>query len=347
MPKQSRPASGPPARSRRIRIFESSIEKLGRILAKKWKVKVVFKHGECKTNGNVIYLPVLPDNASQELMDAMQGHLDHETAHVVFTNFEDLQKIKRKDKKVFTLTNGLEDPRIEKRFGDLWGGARVNLRKSMEWTLGKMSQPQEIPDPADPSKKIMQRPWDGLSDFGKLVIGATVYAQTGFNQQHWFMTQVVDADVVKKVMQCDDLIRQAVAAEATKDVVELAKNIMQRLNEAEEPVDYVDPADIKDDDILLPPQSPQDATMRKKQPRQQPQPGKPNVYQLEDSDDEDEDNGKPSGLQTPTDPGAPDENEQTPFHSGLNSEDGSAGGANRPRNYKGKLDLPPSAGIAR
>jgi hypothetical protein len=45
-----------------------------------------------------INLPVIPDSPSPEFMDAMQGFLDHEAAHVFFTNINELQKSNDKAK---------------------------------------------------------------------------------------------------------------------------------------------------------------------------------------------------------------------------------------------------------
>ena len=55
----------------KVRIFESAMEKLGRILADRYKVKVIFKHDCCMTDGRTIYLPIIPENASTEFLGAV------------------------------------------------------------------------------------------------------------------------------------------------------------------------------------------------------------------------------------------------------------------------------------
>lgn len=271
-------------RNRKVRIFESSIEKLGRILSQKWKIKVVFKAGECKTTGNIIYLPVLPDNAPQDLMDAMNGYLDHEAAHVIFTDFTAVEKVKR-NRKLFTVINALEDPRIERKMADVWRGSAVNLRHAREWSLRQMSEEHEQEDPIT-KQKIKVKSWDNLSDFGKVLIAASVYASVNFDDNYWFITEVVPPDVMAKVKQCEDLLREALAADNTAAVVTSSKEFMKRLQEEEEIIPEIDPEDIPDDAVVIPPgqgMSPQEQTLMKKRPRD---PNAPPVVQMEYADEE-------------------------------------------------------------
>jgi cobalamin biosynthesis protein CobT len=278
-------------RSRRIRVFESAIERVARTLSKKWKIKVVFKHGECSTNGSTIYLPVLPDNADKTLMDATQGHLDHEAAHVVFSDFSVLTKYRRKPK-TLTVINAMEDPRIEKRWCDMYPGARLNLRRSAEWSFEKVSEKREMEDPEDGQKKMM-RPWDGLSDLGKLLYALGVYTGANFDDTHWFLKDVVEPDVMDLARKHADLFKQALDAEKTGDVVPLAIEFLERLQEEDEEVEVIDdPSEIDDDAIMLPPGasgSPQDRVMHK-QP--QADPNAPKAYEMEPMLDADPNQGQ-------------------------------------------------------
>jgi cobaltochelatase CobT len=287
-------------RNRQIQIFESSIEKLGRILSQKYRIRVVFQHDRCETEGSTIYLPVVPDNATQDLLDAMQGHLDNQVAHLVFTDFDVLKKIK-KEKKLYTVTNALESPRVERKFADLWRGASVNLKNSLEWTLKKLSETRTLPD------GTKRKPYDALSDFGKVIYAATVFSQVEFNTFHWFFKDVVERDVLAKVRQVEDILRSSKAAGSTTDVIEFAREMMKLLNEAEEPEEA--PPEPKPGDIILPKgtlpkPSPQDEVMLKKPKRD---PNDPTIFQLDDAEDEEEEQqqqqesgqGPGGGGQTP------------------------------------------------
>jgi len=219
-----------PVRNKTVRIFESSIEKLGRILSQKWNIRVVFKHGECKTTGSVIYLPVLPDNASQSLMDAMQGYLDHEAAHVIFTDFSSVQKLQKKDRKLFMTLNALEDPRVEKKMQEVWRGSAVNLTRAREWALQKLCATREFVDEEGNTTK--SRPLDTISDFGKLLLAITTYGSVNFDMSHWFIADHLDDSVRERLKKCDDLIRAAVAADNTSEVLDISKVLLDRLCES-------------------------------------------------------------------------------------------------------------------
>lgn len=290
-------------KSRRIRLFESSIEKTGRILSQKWNIRVVFKANECRTTGRVIYLPTLPNNASDDLLTAMQGHLDHETAHVLFTDFRALKKVKRSEKKLYSVINALEDPRIEQKMGDLWRGTVLNFRRSLEWSLRKICAEKEEED--EHGNKVMKRSWDMLSDFGKFAYGATVWMQVKFDDSHWFITDVVDAPIMSKIRSCEALLRAACVADDTAEVVGLSRQVMAKIQEEEEKVEFADPADVGEDDIVLPPQGmgADHSAMRKKDDNSKPaDPNAPKVFQSEYADEDicdecggtgEDDNGAP------------------------------------------------------
>jgi len=151
------------ARNRQVQIFESAIERMGRTLSQHWDIKVIFKANECKTTGKIIYLPTLPDDASPELMQAMQGHLDHEASHVVNSDFKILKRIGRFPARM-AVTNAMEDPRIERLWTLMYPGAKSNFRASSEWAFIKHAEEQEMED--ENGKKKKMKPWEQLSDLG-------------------------------------------------------------------------------------------------------------------------------------------------------------------------------------
>lgn len=216
-------------RNKQIRIFESSIERLGRILSKKWKIKVVFKHNECKTNGSTIYLPVLPDNADKSLLDAMQGHLDHEASHVVNSDFSVIQNYVDKVK-TLTILNAMEDPRIENKWINVYPGSRINLSRANEWAYNKIAEVKENPD------GTKTRPWDNLTDLGKLLHTSITLVQYG--EDHWFIKNVVEPEILDKVKTLSlDLFKQAKDLDSTVDLLPLTKELMKRLQEEDQEED--------------------------------------------------------------------------------------------------------------
>lgn len=87
-----------------------------------------------------VNLPYVPDNADDSLIDAIQGFLDHEVAHILFTDFK--VTLSNRNKKVHALTNILEDARIEKEMAKKYRGCGVNLKNTSDFFLEQMIQPE-------------------------------------------------------------------------------------------------------------------------------------------------------------------------------------------------------------
>ncbi|QIG75653.1 cobalamin biosynthesis protein [Rhizobium phage RHph_Y2_17_1] len=80
-----------------------------------------------------VNIPLLPDNAEPEFVFAIQGFIDHEVAHVLFTDF--LFKAREKSKRLHNLHNIVEDTMIERRMGDEFPGSKRNIAKLREYFL--------------------------------------------------------------------------------------------------------------------------------------------------------------------------------------------------------------------
>jgi cobalamin biosynthesis protein CobT len=93
-------------------------------LGKKHGVKVVMNSQAttAATDGSTIILPALPD--THEAVTLVRGFIDHESAHVRYTDFEQIKGLRGLSK---GLLNVLEDVRIEKLLGDLLPGCKINL----------------------------------------------------------------------------------------------------------------------------------------------------------------------------------------------------------------------------
>lgn len=132
--------------------FESAIEKLGRILAAQYNIKVVFEGTQAKTDGKVIYLPYF-NEMSDELKADLNGYLDHEVAHCKFTDFSEIKKvINRFHQELF---NAVEDVRIEREMVAEFPGTAFNLgplneKCQKQWT----DNWKEIPWPIRTIKSI-------------------------------------------------------------------------------------------------------------------------------------------------------------------------------------------------
>lgn len=217
-------------RNSNVHAFETSIERLGRILSQQWKINVIFRHGKCETNGNKIYLPVVPNNATPDLLQAMQGHLDHEVGHVKFSDFKLLNKIV-KFKKLMSMINAFEDPRIEAKMIEIWPGSKYNLDFAHEWTLHKIKEDAEIDDPNNPGQKILSNKWKELNDYAKITLAANLYVQNGFSEDHWFIKELVEPEILAKITTNRNILLKLKQATNTEDVMNVALEFMKALNE--------------------------------------------------------------------------------------------------------------------
>lgn len=207
---------------KQVRLAESKLEKLGRILSSSYGIKVTFKHDLCMTDGKSIFLPVIPEGASDEFLLALEGYLDHETSHILFTDLGEFEKIATQcGEKHKMLLNALEDPRSEMEMIKRWRGCRVNLGNCREWSLKQLSEN-----------------WDEkLSEFGKFLQAICIIPQVG--KDHWFVEKHIlpDQELVDRLEKIEDLMDGLPGKlKSTEDTASLAKEIMQKLAEEDEPV---------------------------------------------------------------------------------------------------------------
>lgn len=114
----------------RVIIMREAVTKIVRMLAEK-NVQVT----QCGSSAFVTYdrrgepervnIPYIPDDASEEMLDAIQGFIDHEVGHILHSDFEVLAQAKRE--KVARLHNVIEDAYIEKKQARTFPGSAHNL----------------------------------------------------------------------------------------------------------------------------------------------------------------------------------------------------------------------------
>ncbi len=113
--------------------LETTLERVGRILSRKYNISVQCKGNECKTDGRTIWLPALPDNISESLWTLVRGELDHETAHILYSNFDGRMKnFKQKWGDFgFDTLNVIEDVRVNYAMQKEYPGSRHNILHSI------------------------------------------------------------------------------------------------------------------------------------------------------------------------------------------------------------------------
>jgi len=134
------------ARELDVGILRQAITKLTQMLADKG-IKVTQRGAQAYVKsdrrGNIlsINLPHLPDNATQDVIAALHGFLDHEVGHVLFTNFKVVATANKISKKMGNLHNIVEDVFVEAQMRKRFPGSSFNLEQVHDFFLKKMSKP--------------------------------------------------------------------------------------------------------------------------------------------------------------------------------------------------------------
>ncbi|EKK4045306.1 porphyrin biosynthesis protein, partial [Cronobacter sakazakii] len=167
----------------------------------------------------LVNIPSIPDDATPTLMNAVRGFLDHEVAHILFTDPKVAMNMRNKGKAPSTgLWNALEDVFIERKMGQVFGGTRRNLLATQKLIIEKYFQTNVAKavavckgDQRDLFLKFflcpVVRAWDGQSPFVE------------FMEDHWhYIAKPVallkehGIDVAVRNMSCtEDCVKVAAA----------------------------------------------------------------------------------------------------------------------------------------
>jgi cobalamin biosynthesis protein CobT len=168
----------------------------------------------------VVNLPYLPDNATEELCNAIQGFLDHEVAHILFTNFPLMAKANAHGRQIGFMLNALEDPRIEKEMAQRFQGSAYNLSVTGKFYLDKFVMPRlKEKAAAGDANGVIQTL---MVPMIRAMSGQQVFQE--FMKDHW-----AKMDVVYK--RIEDLQPQIEGATSTQDCLDLAIEIGKRLSD--------------------------------------------------------------------------------------------------------------------
>lgn len=203
-------------KSRPIRLLETSIERTARMLSREYGIRVVWRGSHAMTDGKTITLPVLPDDAPDALLEAVQGYLDHETAHIIFTDFSALSRRNpRLTHEEHLCVNTVEDVRIEARMGDIFPGTPYNLRRCHEWIIGKLAEN-----------------WSQINQFRRACAGYFYFAKFGPDEN--FYQSVVDDKTKELVEKCVAAIGSYDQINTTDDAIVAGLRMYEVLREAAE-----------------------------------------------------------------------------------------------------------------
>ena len=108
------------------------------MLGDKLGVKVQTKaYGTACTDGDTIYIPPLPMDGEEEMLGLINGYIDHEAAHIRFTDFQAM-KAASLSPTGFFIWNAIEDWRIEHELVKRYPGCR----RHFDWLIRHMFMEQ-------------------------------------------------------------------------------------------------------------------------------------------------------------------------------------------------------------
>jgi cobaltochelatase CobT len=220
-----------------VEVTRQAITAITRILASQ-NVKVTQQgsraYVNCDNDGRpkVVNLPYLPDNATDELIAAIHGFLDHEIGHILFSDFATLEKAKRKGKGTKDLTNTLEDVLVEREMQKKYLGSGFNLDRVREFFVRRFTQPQ--------FEEALSK-GDANALLGVLFVPA-IRALAGQDAFKEFMKD--KWDIFKPIMnKLGPLLDEVNDLKTTADSFDLAQRIMKALELDDQPEENDDKGD--------------------------------------------------------------------------------------------------------
>lgn len=165
-----------------------------------------------------VNVPYIPDDATDELLDAIQGFIDHEVGHCLFTDVEVLREARKLG--VAGMHNLVEDPFVEKRMAHRFTGSAHNLASTGKFFL------REFID-----KAIEQNPENAAASLIVPLVrawaGQTVFQE--YMKDHWHRPEVkqlvadLGPDMPALIERCG----------SSKDCLNVAIEMKKRLKNAE------------------------------------------------------------------------------------------------------------------
>lgn len=213
--------------STRISIVRESIIRIVRMLTEK-KVQVTQRGSSAYVTYNhdgtpkVVNIPYIPEDATEELLVATQGFLDHEVAHVLFTDYE---AVKIANQEGFaSLYNIIEDSFIERKMGAAFAGSGFNLSQVGAYFLKNYTDTRlKSMKPGDPAIE------------GLLIVPA-IRAWAGQTVYKDYMAEGDKWSLIKRITdRLEPVIDRVAKVTNSMDAANLAREMKKLLEIAPEP----------------------------------------------------------------------------------------------------------------
>jgi len=166
-----------------------------------------------------VNIPYLPDNASEDLLIAVQGFIDHEVGHILFTD----PRVKTRAEKApcMALYDVLEDTRIERKMKQRFKGSGRNLGSTWSFIQERITKPDYERALKSGSEKAIQA----------ALIVAAVRAWAGQKEAQDFMADKWHHFESFKKVVGEDLIEKISTLNTSMDAFTLAAAMHNRIEE--------------------------------------------------------------------------------------------------------------------
>jgi cobalamin biosynthesis protein CobT len=172
-----------------------------------------------------VNLPYLPDDCSDELLDAVQGFLDHEVGHILFTDEKSIPASVALGREIDRMTNAVEDPFVERKMQERFTGTAANLAHTHAFFLNRMIAPQ-VQQAVDSGDKKM---------LAAVLMTPAIRALAGQGDYINFMKGFPGHLEKLRAVLGEDVCAEIPRVQSSWDCIELAKKIVQRMKDAEPP----------------------------------------------------------------------------------------------------------------
>jgi len=198
------------------------------------------EYDERTGRANCVVLPYLPDDASEDLILAVQGFLDHEVGHLLFTDNSALMDIGH-DSEWLMMQNYLEDPFVEKMMQGKFQGSKRTISLLHDFFIART---------IDPAFKKLTSESSPLQSFGVLLPCIT-RAWHGMPKFQEYMRD--KWDLVKPIIDKlpADTEERVAAVKCTRDNIQLARDLLDAIMYVP-PIEDFDDKDADDSDEKAP-----------------------------------------------------------------------------------------------
>lgn len=215
----------------RAAIVRDSVGKLVKLISAK-DIPVYLVGSEARVNMDKdyrivsVFLPVIPDDADDVFLDAVQGFLDHECGHILFTD-SSVMIDGKKDKESY-YWNAIEDVFIERQMAKAFTGSALNISRTRQLVIDRVARPLFEKLVNSPEKKSAKEYWQ--------VLGVNaIRAKAGQPEFIAFMEDKWEYLTPEIIQALDDVAPSIIAAKDSADCLMASRMLYRALHKPNPP----------------------------------------------------------------------------------------------------------------